>query len=138
LRKFADSSVSPQACVVDFSDNCSGKDDELDDIEDNRDKYRILSSSLGTPRINSIARHQRAEVSLSCSFESRVIRCEPGETDCTVGEVSRVRGTCRLTAVYQQARWWLCESRFSSSSGLTPSMMRFFGIDGARSSSDFP
>jgi hypothetical protein len=112
---------------VDFSDSCNGKREELNDIRDNREKFIVLNSSLGTPDIVALAPFDSAEMLVACSFESRVVKCLPGETSCVVGAVERAVGDCRLTAVYEQARWWLCESRFLSDSPLTATMKKFFG-----------
>ena len=49
LNRFSASNVSPDACLVDFSDNCRGKSDELSDIEYNRSHFFILGARLGTP-----------------------------------------------------------------------------------------
>lgn len=129
LMKFADSSVSPEACVVDFSDGCSGKADEIRDIQRNREKYFILSHALGTPRFTSVRLYKDADMRIACSFESRVIQCLPSETGCVVGAVERVSGDCRLTGVYEQSRWWLCVSNFFASGAVTPGMRDFFGAD---------
>jgi hypothetical protein len=127
LQKFATSSVSPEACVLDFSDGCSGKKAELADIQRNRVNFVILDSRLGEPRVTNLSRYTRADISMSCFFESRRVTCPPGSAGCVVGAIERVSGTCRLTAVYEQARWWLCESRFSGTSLLSPGMRLFFG-----------
>jgi hypothetical protein len=126
LQKFANSSISPEACLVDFSDSCSGKKSELGDIQRNRENFLILERSLGEPRVTSLTKYSRADVSISCSFGSKRVKCPSGSSGCVVGAIERVSGTCRLTAVYEQARWWLCDSRFSGS-GLSPSMKLFFG-----------
>ncbi len=41
---FGNSTISPSACLVDFSDSCRGKQDELRDIEHNRATFVILSA----------------------------------------------------------------------------------------------
>ena len=43
LGDFANSSISPDRCVNEFSDSCRGKKDELDEIDDNRHYFVILS-----------------------------------------------------------------------------------------------
>jgi hypothetical protein len=128
LNKFATSSVSPEACLVDFSDSCNGKRDELRDIENNRDKFIVLDSSLGTPHFTALAPYDSAEMLVSCSFQSRIVKCLPGETSCVVGATEEATGDCRLTAVYEQERWWLCDSRFLTAMPLTPMMREFFRL----------
>jgi len=129
LTKFADSSVSPEACVVDFFDGCPGKADEIGDIQRNREYYVILSHTLGTPRFTSKRLYKDAEMRIACSFESRVIKCPPTNSSCVIGAVERVSGDCRLTGVYEQSRWWLCVSNFIPSSAVSPAMRDFFGAD---------
>jgi hypothetical protein len=127
LQKFATSSVSPDACLVDFSDNCRGKASEREDIERNRENFLILDSTLGTPRVTNLTKYSRADIRIACAFESRRLKCSPGDSDCVVGGVEEANGTCRLTAVYEQARWWLCSSNFDPASTLSPAMRLFFG-----------
>jgi hypothetical protein len=129
LTKFANSSTPPEACVVDFSDNCVGKREELGDIQRNREKYQILSSSLGTPRFTRLRVYDDAEMRIACAFESRIVRCLPGEVGCVAGSVERVSGDCRVTGVYEQSRWWLCVSNFLPPTTLSPAMRDFFGAD---------
>jgi hypothetical protein len=130
LEKFANSSLSPDECLVDFSDNCSGKQSEREDIERNREHYLILDWELGTPSVTNLSKYNRADIAIPCSFQSAFVKCSAEVTeDCVVGEIESVSGTCRLTAVYEQARWWLCSSRFSSSGSLSPMMRSFFGSD---------
>ncbi len=127
LTKFATTSISPEACLVDFSDNCSGKRDELADIRRNREKFVVLYSTFGAPRITSLVTRSSAEMLIACSFQSRIVKCLPGETSCVVGSVESANGDCRLTAVYEQARWWLCSSNFLPRTTLSPAMKGFFG-----------
>jgi len=130
LDKFATSSLSADECLVDFSDNCPGKQSEREDIERNREHYLILDWELGAPIVSNLSKYNRADIAIPCSFESAFVMCSPAVTpDCVVGEIESAAGTCRLTAVYEQARWWLCDSRFSSSSSLSPMMRSFFGSD---------
>jgi hypothetical protein len=129
LAKFANSTVSPEACLVDFNDGCAGKEDELDDIESNRSRYVIRSSTLGTPVFTSVDLYNDAEMLIPCAFESRIIKCLPGDEawGCVVGWIERVSGDCRLTGVYDQSRWWLCVSNFVNGSGsVSPTMKKFF------------
>jgi hypothetical protein len=128
LESFADSAISPQTCVIEFSDKCAGKRDELEDIEFNREHYKILDSSVMFQSVNVSPNAVDAQVYFACSFTSQITKCEsqaewPG---CKVGAIEHAKGTCFVTAVYEQSRWWLCESRFLSANALPPSMLRFF------------
>jgi hypothetical protein len=133
LRKFATTAISPEECVTDFSDSCRGKFDELDDIRNNRKWFVIRSHTLGTPRVNVSSPYLRADTVIPCSFESLVAVCPPGESRCVPGTIERVAGDCSLTGIYEQNRWWLCESRFFSTLPLTNTMRQFFGALGSRS-----
>jgi hypothetical protein len=128
LRKFADSSVSPRACMTDFSESCPGKEAEEADIQNNRTKFLILDSELGQPLISGLVKYLRANIAVRCEFESRVLQCPPGSPiACVPGEVERASGTCRLTSVYERGRWWLCESNFDGDADMSPTMRLFFG-----------
>jgi len=117
LADFANSSVSPSTCIRDFSVNCSGREDEKNDIEDNRRRYQILGSTLvlGSARVTSST---RGDVTVRCSFTSRIIHCDPFDPNdpetwgCVVGNVGTSTGDCVMTGVYEQDRWWLCSSNF--------------------------
>jgi hypothetical protein len=108
LRDFIDSSVSPSQCVRDFSDTCSGKRKELEDIERNRKEYTMLSASKYSVRTPTILTPwARAEIRASCEFHAK---------SRATGETGSAIGTCSLIAVYEGNRWWLCESAFTATS----------------------
>ncbi|MGH9372929.1 MAG: hypothetical protein ACRD15_15505, partial [Vicinamibacterales bacterium] len=70
----------------------------------------------------------RGEMTVQCEFSSRRKNCPPGsDSSCRVGAIQNVEGICDLTAVYEQQRWLLCESRFNGR--LLPIMQGFFGKD---------
>ena len=130
LRNFANSDVSVEGCLTEFSNSCRGKEDERNDIEFNREHYKILSSSLNFTSANIFPNQLEAQVFVACSFTSQVTKCEPPAEwggPCTVGEIEVATGTCRLGAVYEQSKWWLCESRMFAAETLAPSMRQFFG-----------
>jgi hypothetical protein len=112
LNDFGNDSISPEQCVRNFSDSCPGKADELDDVKDVREDFINMGTTLGTQNINLNNSRTFAEVFVSCEFLSR---------SRTTGIVGTAKGTCRLTAVYESFRWWLCDSNFITSSGLRPS-----------------
>ena len=123
LTDFANSSVSPDVAVREFSDSCRGKREELEQIQDNRRKYRILSSQLRLRSVSVSSSNVSATAQVSCEFVSRIVECPPGVLDCQPGRTERVRGECRVTSVYENRRWWLCESNFDGE--LIPSMRAF-------------
>jgi hypothetical protein len=132
LTKFADSSLSPEACTVDFTDSCIGKRDEQNDIHNNRLRFQILSHQLGTPTFLGLNLYNNTEMLIPCAFESRIVQCLPGdESWCKVGYIQRVNGNCRLTGEYEQNRWWLCVSNFIelTPGTTTPTLRHFLGAD---------
>jgi hypothetical protein len=118
LNDFATSSVSPEACVRDFSDSCGGKTDELSEIRDNRVTYDIVSSSLHLRGVSVATSRMSGNMNVDCAFTSRYKRCPPNTPNCQIGGLESVSGSCVMTAVYEQNRWWLCQSNFQSSSGI--------------------
>ena len=115
LGDFANSSVSPTTCIRDFSDSCRGKAEEKTDIEANREHFAILNSSLLLRNVRVSSNGLSADVTVQCSFTSRIVKCAPGSAGCAVGAVGTVAGNCALTGVYEQNRWWLCTSSFLGS-----------------------
>jgi hypothetical protein len=107
LTDFANSRIPAAVCVREFTDSCPGKEDELRDVENNRRKFEIVEFELGTPRVSLNARLTSATIDIPCDFTSIVK---------ATGETDRATGTCALTAVYEQWRWWLCVSRFFGAS----------------------
>lgn len=106
-RDFGTYDVSAAACVRNFSDTCaSEKQAELAQIQANRDRrdYRIVGSTLNlTPHITVDSTRTGATFLQSCTFE---------DVSTTNGRRVRVTGDCFLTAVYENWRWWLCDSTF--------------------------
>jgi hypothetical protein len=127
LGFFANSSLSPQACLVDFSDNCGGKADEFGDIVFNRAHYLILSSTLGPPRVNYTPGSNSADMLIRTAITSRIINCQDMPAGCVVGSLENALFDGFLRAVYENGRWWLCVSNARALTSLTPSMRFFFG-----------
>jgi len=130
LGNFANSQVSPDTCVADFSVNCTGKKDEFSDISNNRHDFLILASTLRHTGIDPAAAHAKTTVHTFCAFTSRVITQDPrscSTADCPFNTIQSVQGDCYTTNVYEQGRWWLCESHFRGTAALTPFERAFFG-----------
>lgn len=134
LSDFANSSVPPEKCVSEFSDSCSGKKDEFNDIADNRHDFLIVASTLRPTGVELAPSRLTAKVHTFCSFTSRVITRDPRSEGCLTAPgacpfdaVQSVEGDCWTTNVYENGRWWLCESRFSGKA-LTALQRAFFGI----------
>jgi hypothetical protein len=104
LTDFVTFSVSPEVAVRNFSDNCSGKQDELEDIRNNRANYTILGGSFGPQQISFNAARTTGTVIEPCTFSDIVNATQVRQT---------VAGTCLMTTVYENWRWLLCSSRFN-------------------------
>jgi hypothetical protein len=127
LGYFADSLISPQACLVDFSDGCRGKAEELSDIEYNRAHYTILSHTFGEPRVTYVAGSPSAEILIRTAISSRIKNCSGVPSPCTVNAIESVVFDAYLPSRYEQGRWWLCASNAFGISNVAPSMKFFFG-----------
>jgi hypothetical protein len=131
LGDFANSSVSPSTAVRDFSVNCPGREEERRDIEDNRRRYQVIGSSLRLTSVRVNSNATRGDMTVACSFTSRVIHCDPpdpGDPEtlgCVVGAVGTSGGNCTMTGVYEQDRWWLCTSNFNRIGAAPPGFGRF-------------
>ena len=129
LKDFANSSTPTSACLRNFSDSCPGKAEEKIDIDMNRAYLEILSSSLNLRSVTIGSSRTTAKMSVACAFTSRIVKCPPPGPDssaCVVGSVESVRGDCALTGIYEQRRWWLCDSHFNGDP--TAAVRRLFGI----------
>jgi hypothetical protein len=137
LNNFAISSVPPETCVSEFSDTCgAGKKDELSNIRENRHDFLILASTIRPTSVQVPSARLTATVHTFCAFTSRVITTQPQTGGCQVAgacpfnSVQDVKGDCWTTNVYDQGRWWLCESHFTPQGALTDFGRAFFGIRG--------
>ena len=111
---FGDSNVSADAAVVDFIDPCpecpSGKAEERHDVQDNRDRYTFISSTINILSVNVNGARTAADVEAYCAFTSR---------EKSTGITGTAEGICSLTALYLNGRWWLCESHARPLPGAT-------------------
>ena len=109
-NKFGNYNVSPQECVSNFSDSCRGKADELADITANRQNFQILSATYSVDSITLNSDKTFATVVGPCVFID-IIKAS--------GAKERVSAICTLTAVYENFRWFLCESHAAPGPGGT-------------------
>src|SRR3954462_13266606 len=138
LGDFADSRVSPEKCVSEFSDSCSGKKNEFADIVDNRHDFLILSSTLRSTRVDYVPGQSTATAHTFCGFTSQVITrtpqsggCVANPDSCKFDSVQSVQGDCLTTNVYEKGRWWICTSSFKPEIGVaSPFTRAFFGLAG--------
>jgi hypothetical protein len=98
---FGNSRVSPEASLVDFSDTCKGKADELDDIRLNRALYTIRTAAM---RVGEIEFHP----SMNAAYITAP--CEIHDIERATGRPHMMKADCLLTAVYDKPRWYLCDS----------------------------
>jgi len=103
LRDFTTYTVSPEQCVLNFSDSCRGKSEELSDIQKNRELFEILRGDFSVTNVSLNSDRTFANITAPCTFYD--IRKDNGKRETVVG-------TCRLTSVYENWRWFLCDSRF--------------------------
>lgn len=139
LGDFADSKVSPETCVSEFNGSLCGrgKDDEFHDIVNDRHDFLHLASTLRHTGLTIAGDRRTATVHTFCSFTSRVITTNPQSGGCvnTPGSCpfntqGTAQGDCWTTNVYENGRWWLCESHFTSTGALTAFGRAFFGLSG--------
>jgi hypothetical protein len=116
---------SPEFCVRNFSNSCQGKQDELSDIRDNRRLFVIdpAQSGLGTGSIGfydtgNVSRRIAVPPS-QAGFAEFLGPCHFVSTRIATGGREVATGTCRLTTVYEDWQWHLCDSNFLTGSGLT-------------------
>jgi hypothetical protein len=111
LDDFVHSERSPEFCVRNFSDSCRGKAEELSDIQRNRSLF-VNDPNRSSFRISSIGYNTGGNVPTQATFATVLAPCEFGSTEKSTGIFGVARGTCRLTNVYEDFRWRLCESNF--------------------------
>jgi len=135
LTNFADSKVSPDTCVAEFTDSCRGKTDELKDIRDNRHDFLIQASSLQHTGLSIAPSRTSATVHTACKFTSLVITTSPQSegclndpASCKFNSTQQAEGDCFTTNVYEKGRWWICESHYTPKGKLTGFERAFFGI----------
>lgn len=125
VEYFGNSNVSPDACLVDFSDSCPGKNAERGDITANRAAFVIVRATAYVSGVTFNNARTFADILAPCTFRSR---------EKATGMLSTVAGDCTLTGVYEQQRWWLCDSHFINGKiieGAVPNLIqRFFGGGG--------
>lgn len=107
LANFVTSSVTPETCIQDFTTSCRGRESERRDIVNNRANYLILSSKVSVTSATVNAGRTRGEVLANCEFTSKKLTDGP---DGKAGAIVVATGVCDVDSVYENKRWWLCES----------------------------
>ncbi|HUR20662.1 MAG TPA: hypothetical protein VMZ90_07630 [Vicinamibacterales bacterium] len=99
---FGNTSVAPQACLVDFADVCAqGRSDELADIIEHR-KLVVLTSAQ--------VMNQRAQFAGPNAGTVHSAMLYTGRTPPTSLRISSDCHDFAITVVYVGNRWWICES----------------------------
>jgi len=114
LDDFSHSNISPETCVRNFSDSCRGKDEELGQIRAGRARADSISANFRVTDIRFNGDRNFAGITAPCEFVSRLKEN---------GKIETAKGTCTLTSIYEDGRWWLCDSHFN---GTTTSGLRFW------------
>jgi len=112
--------VPAQQAVADFSDSCSEKVSEYNDVANNRINFQILSGTYTNVSVTPNGDRTFADVSGTCVFKD--IPKDPKNP--YFGKTETVTGICRLTAIYESWRWWLCSSHFEGI-GVTVNSLRY-------------
>jgi hypothetical protein len=112
--------IPANQAVVDFSDSCSGKDGEYNDVVNNRANFQILSGTYTNVTVTPNADRTYADVSGTCVFSD--IPKDPANPN--FGKHETVTGTCKLTAIYENWKWWLCSSSFDGH-GVSAASLRY-------------
>lgn len=127
LVRFSEPSVNPDAVVHNFLDGCgaggTGKRDELRDTTVNRQDFRIVSYTIGSPRVTVAfdalspfrARQEHAYAAVDVDWTSQCLRQDPA-LGCGASGTRRDRGVDWVTARYDgpTQRWWLCDSDYQA------------------------
>lgn len=117
LELFSNSSMPAETVVQGFMSGCGvngmGKQNELNDVANNRANFTITSHTLGTPQVS-------INFGGVCPFRSRSgDACSATTVDWrdvskSTGLPGRSFGIDHVTAAYDGTRWWLCDSDFES------------------------
>jgi hypothetical protein len=133
LTDFSHPEVPPETVVRNFSDKCKGKAAELSDVRDNRNCYVITDYFVGSPAttigFDSVCpyrAHGPREADACIGVPVRWVSTGKGCPDeLPSGETGVAEGTDWVTGVYQDSKWYLCDSDFEGSPSTTSTMRRF-------------
>jgi hypothetical protein len=113
--------IPAQQTVADFSDSCSEKASEYNDVANNRINFQILSGAYTNVSVTPNGDRTFAEVSGTCVFKD--IPKDPMNP--FFGKTETVSGICTLTAIYENWKWWLCSSHFKGVSTVPTGSLRY-------------
>ena len=113
--------IPAQQAVADFSDSCSEKTSEYNDVANNRINFQILSGTYSNVSVTPNGDRTFADVSGACVFKD--IPKDP--KNALFGKTETVTGICTLTAIYENWKWWLCSSHFKGVSTVPTDSLRY-------------
>jgi hypothetical protein len=114
MAEYANSSVSPEVCIRNFTDSCAGKRAALAEIAEQRAIYTGTSVTYSLDlSLRSIEWPNCTGPTGSATCALLIYKVEWSLTRRADGRAERVEGTESLRGVYERDRWWLCESQFS-------------------------
>ena len=111
--------VTPEEAVQDFTDSCPGKRSERRDIAGNRQAVQILSGVYSNQVVGLNNERTQATITGLCEFRD-IPNSGPN-----AGRTQRIQGVCTMTAVYENWRWYLCDSKFDNVTPVVIESLRF-------------
>jgi hypothetical protein len=114
LLDFSDQTRTPEYVVRNFWTGCPGRDEELQDVRNNRTYYTITSSTIGTPTSATVNFGGTCPSPEKTGVDGCVqtpVLWKAIDKRTNLSETSS--GTDQTTAVYRESRWWLCDSNFN-------------------------
>jgi hypothetical protein len=122
LVEFSQQRVSPDQMVRNFTDSCPGKRAERGQVADNQAKFTITSYSVDPNPPTDVAFggvcRYRNITGDACSY----VAVRWNSVYKSDGKPELAVGTDQISAIYENNRWWLCDSDFI---GTTSSGLRF-------------
>lgn len=113
---------TPAYAVRNFSDSCRGKTDEFGDILRNRAEF-VINPGASAFSLRSITLNTPGNTPVQATFATVRVNCHFVSTRRLTGLIEVADGICRLTNVYENYRWRLCESLFDPPAGVTSSFV---------------
>jgi hypothetical protein len=109
LLRYSDSSVSPAVVVEDFLPACRGRQEEFDQVVEDREEATITAYEIGQPQVTinfggrCAFRSRAADACASMSVDWRDVEKDTGVPRHTWGVE-------HITALYRDSRWGLCDA----------------------------
>jgi hypothetical protein len=110
LTEFANNNIPAATTVRNFASSCPGKASELSDVADVRKDYRINTHKYGDPSVTVAfggtckGKPSDACVRTPVEWQSTYRPGTPQQKEVFP------KGVSFISAIYREARWWLCDS----------------------------